>query len=867
MTSIRYAHRPSDTSANNQRFLINFIMGTYLGPDVKTDVPRCSASQRMAEGLPPYGIADLGAEFVRLSHITGLYYYILRNADRSVVLNLNSLYMYLKGCLCPPQSTVLVEDDRQFTSFFPQDIHKPGQKGGVKVFGGILIIDNPDTSFIKPEDLKRFKLLTKLNDLKIDMNEALLHGNKHQTERDENQPVPNYMESNSEASTVDVPNGNANESPQHRSTSKKRHLESPVTMPMASHSISHLFDDHVDLPTEASPLKKVGLSGPAMVVLASTPTIEKWNSKTSVFLTGTAKEGMSGPPVGLADIGISKDAYLFRVLLPGVKKDKCQFNCEIDYEGRVQIEGQTTTGDKIVMRQSRAFEMNTHCLCSPGQFSVSFCLPGPVDPRMFSANFASDGVLEGVVRKSRNSGGPSVQEWPYLFGVEAGVLNLAENRSISRISATASAAVTVSNFLLRSGQMGRKKDYLQVEREVEWKDYGRSSPTLARRNKTRAHSNNASSRHGFFTVMDYGARGDGQTDDSKAFMDTWKAACAATGPVRILIPQGTFLIGPVEFHGPCKNAPTVTMNGTVRAMPDLSKFEENQDWVQFGWLNKFTLTGRGTFDGRGATSWPFNKCPTNTVCRLLPMSLKFLSMNNTIVKGITSLDSKYFHFGIVDCRTFDISFVTITAPGNSPNTDGIHIERSSGVTVQSSKIGTGDDCISIGHGSSQITAKSVTCGPGHGISVGSLGKYQDEQDVSGITVIDCILVGTLNGIRIKTWSNSPKSTAASNMVFKNIIMNNVQNPILIDQEYCPYSNCANGMPSRVSISNVAFENIRGTSATETAVKLHCSGGSPCREVRLDNIHLDYHGGVGAPTSTCKNVKAAYSGTQIPPPCT
>lgn len=45
----------------------------------------------------------------------------------------------------------------------------------------------------------------------------------------------------------------------------------------------------------------------------------------SLVLTGTAKEGSNAPPVGLVDIGTSEAAYLFRVALPGVRKDQCKF--------------------------------------------------------------------------------------------------------------------------------------------------------------------------------------------------------------------------------------------------------------------------------------------------------------------------------------------------------------------------------------------------------------------------------------------------------------------------------------------------------------------------------------------------------------
>ena len=47
--------------------------------------------------------------------------------------------------------------------------------------------------------------------------------------------------------------------------------------------------------------------------------------KPAVVLTGTAKEGSAAPPIGLVDIGVSDGAYLFRVALPGVRKDQCKF--------------------------------------------------------------------------------------------------------------------------------------------------------------------------------------------------------------------------------------------------------------------------------------------------------------------------------------------------------------------------------------------------------------------------------------------------------------------------------------------------------------------------------------------------------------
>lgn len=63
-----------------------------------------------------------------------------------------------------------------------------------------------------------------------------------------------------------------------------------------------------------------------------------------------------------------------------------------------------------------------------------------------------------------------------------------------------------------------------------------------------------------------------------------------------------------------------------------------------------------------------------------------------------------------------------------------------------------------------------------------MGKRPDETDVSGVTVTNCTLTGTTNGARIKTYHDSP-TLQASGIIFEDLIMNEVANPIIIDQHY------------------------------------------------------------------------------------
>ncbi|KAM3753714.1 hypothetical protein ACB098_03G112800 [Castanea mollissima] len=317
-----------------------------------------------------------------------------------------------------------------------------------------------------------------------------------------------------------------------------------------------------------------------------------------------------------------------------------------------------------------------------------------------------------------------------------------------------------------------------------------------------------------------------------ALTKAWKATCTIARS-KVVISAGSYKLGVVTLLGPCKGAIEFNLQGTLQAPSDLASFNGKDFWVSFERIDSLTV---------------------------------FDFVTNSIVRDIQSKDSKFFHMNVMGCKNLQIQDVTITAPGDSPNTDGIHIGRSSKITISNAKIGTGDDCISIGDRAQDVTANQVTYGPGHGISVGSIGRYQNEQPVSGNRVIGGTLSSTQNGVRIKTWLSSPPGSA-SDMHFKNIIKNNVANPILIDQGYCPNNQCSNKSPSKVKLSNVSFKNIRGTSSTKEAVKLICSKSVPCQQVAVADIDLVYKGARGSATSTCVNVKPTVSGKQNPPACT
>ncbi|XP_021692869.2 exopolygalacturonase clone GBGE184-like [Hevea brasiliensis] len=362
-----------------------------------------------------------------------------------------------------------------------------------------------------------------------------------------------------------------------------------------------------------------------------------------------------------------------------------------------------------------------------------------------------------------------------------------------------------------------------------------------------------------YNVVHFGAKTDPRKDNALAFIQAWNAACNWRGKARLLVPRGIFVASSMVFGGPCKNtAPTVfQLVGTLKAVSDLSSYAEDF-WMIFQNVNGLVVTGTGTVDGQGPNVWKYN----NHEGSVFPTSIKFYRVANGIIRRINSVNPMGFHIGIVLSQNIRARNLHLIAPEDSPNTDGIHISQSNQVKVARSVIATGDDCVGMIHGSTDISIKKMTCGPGHGISIGSLGKYPDEKDVKSILVRNCTLRNTENGIRIKTWAGSPPSQATA-LTFQDIIMHDVKNPIIIDQSYGSKSKA----PSKVQISDVKYMNIRGTTTSKVGVDIECSKQFPCQRVHLANINLKYTGAKKHTFSaTCQNARVSYAGMQFPPPC-
>ncbi|KAK7294104.1 hypothetical protein RJT34_16987 [Clitoria ternatea] len=340
-------------------------------------------------------------------------------------------------------------------------------------------------------------------------------------------------------------------------------------------------------------------------------------------------------------------------------------------------------------------------------------------------------------------------------------------------------------------------------------------------------------------VTDYGARGDGFHNDAKAFQKAWKIACVRSGRIDVVFPRRkTFLLHPVDITGPCRSKISLIVSGTIVAPKDPAVWHglDPRKWLFFHGVDYLSVDGGGKINGMGQEWWA-RSCKINSryPCGPAPTAITFHKCKNLQVRNLKVLNSQKMHIAFTHCRRVVASNLQVLAPAFSPNTDGIHVSATKDIQIINNLIRTGDDCISIVKDSSHVRIRNIFCGPGHGISIGSLGNSKTWEKVHDVYVKGAYLHNTNNGVRIKTWQGG--RGLVSKIKFQKILMANVSNPIIIDQYYCDSRQPCKNQTSAVKVKDVSFINIQGTSATEKAIKFSCSDAYPCERLYLEDIYL------------------------------
>jgi polygalacturonase len=294
----------------------------------------------------------------------------------------------------------------------------------------------------------------------------------------------------------------------------------------------------------------------------------------------------------------------------------------------------------------------------------------------------------------------------------------------------------------------------------------------------------------------FGAKGDGTTKDTVAIQSAIDA-CAAQGGGTVRLTKGTYVSAPIVL----KSNITLRLDkgATLLGSPDHGDYPEKvefrlpavQSLVSATNAENITIEGEGVIDGNGDSWWQMARgnhdfgVMGNPHPR--PRLIVFDHCKHLRIEGVTIQNSPFWQLVPYYSDDIVIHNIRVLAPQHSPNTDAVDPFSSSNIRIDHLYADTGDDDIAIKSGainspggddpSRDITITDCTFLHGHGLSIGS----EIAGGAHNITAERIHFEGTDNGIRVK--ANRDRGNDVSNLVFRDIDMKDVANPLVISEYY------------------------------------------------------------------------------------
>ena len=286
-----------------------------------------------------------------------------------------------------------------------------------------------------------------------------------------------------------------------------------------------------------------------------------------------------------------------------------------------------------------------------------------------------------------------------------------------------------------------------------------------------------------FNVMDFGARGNGISDDAIAIQKAVDACTNAGGGDVVFSANHTFLSGPVQLKS---NVNIVLETNSVwKANPDesiyhLSAFGKNEGegmmWIWAKDVENLSFSGHGTIHGNGikfmgAELFDSYELKPVTTFDPRPHVLTLMGVRNLNIRDITIREGAYWTVHLIGCDGAVIDGINLLNNLKIRNGDGIDIDHSKNVRIANCHITSGDDAICLKnrrefeeYGSCHdiVVTNCVMESRSCTVKIGS----ENMDSIYNVVIDNCVIKGSNRGLGIQ---NRDEGTV-SNVVFSNIIL-------------------------------------------------------------------------------------------------